>query len=328
MLRRFGDLAALVLVLLAMPLAAHAQSGARIPRVGILMVVAEPAPTDRTAMTYLVPQALQELGYIEGQNLHVDRRFAGGQRERLTSLAQDLQRERTDVIVAIGNEATRATQDVTRTTPIVMLGGAATTRGLVASLAQPGGNVTGVLISETTLAAKRLELLKEAVPPAKRIAVLASGEEYNEAQLREAEGAAPSLGVTLVPVTVRRGDYAGAFAQIAAERAQALFVLSSPLLNRDRAQILELAAKHRIPAMYQWREHAESGGLMAYGTSLTWLSQRIASYVDRILKGAKPGTLPVEQPTAYELVINLKTAKALGLTIPPAVLARADTVIE
>ena len=171
-------------MLLAVPLAAHAQSGARIPRVGILMVVAEPAPTDRTAMTYLVPQALQELGYVEGQNLHVDRRFAGGQRERLTSLAQDLERERTDVIVAIGNEATRATQDVTRTTPIVMLGGAATTQGFVASLAQPGGNVTGVLISETTLAAKRLELLKEAVPPAKRIAVLASGEEYNEAQLR------------------------------------------------------------------------------------------------------------------------------------------------
>jgi putative ABC transport system substrate-binding protein len=231
-------------------------------------------------------------------------------------------------MVAIGNEAVRAARDATRTLPIVMLAGSAVAQGLVVSLAQPGGNVTGVLISETTLAAKRLELLKEAVPQAKRIAILASGEEYNEAQLREAEGAAAPLGVALIPVVVRSGDYPGAFAQLVSERAQALFVLSSPLLNRDRLQILDLAARHRIPAMYQWREHAEAGGLMAYGTSVTWFAQRIASYVDRIVKGANPGTLPVEQPTAYELVINLKTAKALGLTIPPAILARADTVIQ
>ena len=327
-MRRFGVLTALTLTLLAAPLAAEAQSAGRASRIGILQAVAETAPSDRGNMSFLLPRALQELGYAEGRNLLVDRRFAGGQPERLAGLARDLAGARVDVIVAIGNEAVRAARDATQTIPIVMLAGAAVTQGLVASLAQPGGNVTGVLISETTLAAKRLELLKGAVPQAKRIAILASGEEYNDAQLREAEGAAVSLGVTLIPATVRSGDYAGAFAQLTSERAQALFVLSSPLLNRDRAQILELAAKHRIPAMYQWREHAESGGLMAYGTSLTWLSQRIASYVDRILKGAKPGTLPVEQPTAYELVINLKTAKALGLTIPPAVLARADTVIQ
>jgi putative ABC transport system substrate-binding protein len=279
-------------------------------------------------MSFLLPRALQELGYVEGRNLRGDRRFAGGQPQRLAGLARDLTRARVDVIVAIGNEAVRAARDATRTIPIVMLAGAAVAQGLVASLAQPGGNVTGVLISETTLAAKRLELLKGAVPQAKRIAVLASGEEYNEAQLREAEDAAASLGVTLVPVAVRSGDYAGAFAQLVSERAQALFVLSSPLLNRDRLQILDLAARHRILAMYQWREHAESGGLMAYGTSVTWLAQRMASYVDRIVKGANPGTLAVEQPTAYALVINLKTAGALGLTIPPAILARADAVIQ
>ena len=328
MLRRFGVLAAFALALFAGPLAACAQSAARVPRVGILMAVAETAPSDRATMSYLLPRALQELGYVEGQSLLVERRFAGGQRERLASLARDLERKRTDVIVAVGNEAIRAAQDVTRITPIVMLGGAAVAQGFVASLAQPGGNVTGVLISETTLAAKRLELLKEAVPPAKRIAILASGEEYNEAQLKEAEGAAASLGVTLVPVAVRRGDYPGAFAQMASERAQALFVLSSPLLNRDRAQILDLAAKYRIPAIYQWREHAESGGLMSYGTNLTWLSRRMASYVERILKGAKSRDAPASSQPPTKLVINLKTAKTLGLTIPPAVLARADEVIQ
>jgi putative tryptophan/tyrosine transport system substrate-binding protein len=324
----FRALIAVALVILAAPVAVDAQPVARIARLGLLLSVAETESSDRATMSYLIPRALRDLGYVEGQNLHVERRFAGGQRERLPGLARDLERARVDVIVAIGNEALRAVQQTTRTMPIVMLGGAAEAAGLVTSLAQPGGNVTGVLISETTLAAKRLALIKEAVPAAKRIAILASDEEYNEAQLREAEGVAPSLGVVLVPVTVRRGDYAGAFAQMVAERAQALFVLSSPLLNRDRAQILDLAAKHRIPTIYQWRHHVEAGGLMAYGTNLTWISQRLASYVDRILRGAKPGTLPVEQPTAYELVINLKTAKALGLTIPPAVLARADEVIQ
>jgi putative tryptophan/tyrosine transport system substrate-binding protein len=318
----------LALALLAAPLAAEAQPAGRTARVGMLLTVAQPAPSDRGTMSFLLPQALKELGYVEGQNLLVERRFAGGQLQRLADLARDLDRMRVDVIVAVGNEAVRAAQDATKTTPIVMLAGAAVAQDLVASLAQPGGNVTGVLISETTLAAKRLELIKEAVPPAKRIAVLLSGEEYNRAQLQEAEGAAAALGVTLIAVDVAGADYAGSFAKMVSERAQALFVLSSPLLNRDRTRIIDLAAKHRIPAIYQWREHAEAGGLMSYGTSLSWLSRRMASYVQRILQGASPGRLPVEQPTAYELVINLKTAKTLGLTIPPAVLARADEVIR
>src|SRR5262245_9391070 len=196
---RFGVLTSLMtLALLTSPVSGVARATARTGRVGILMSVAAPAPSDRSTLSFLVPKALQELGYVEGQHLLVARRFAGGQLERLASLARDLERTRVDVIVAIGNEATRAAQDTTKTTPIVMLAGAAVAQGLVASLAQPGGNVTGVLISETTLAAKRLELIKEVVPAAKRIALLASGEEYNQAQLHEADKAAASLGVILI----------------------------------------------------------------------------------------------------------------------------------
>jgi putative ABC transport system substrate-binding protein len=313
---------------LAGPLAVEAQPAGRVYRVGLLTVVAATAPSDRVTMSYLLAKALRELGYTEGQNLLVEKRFAGGRPDRLPGLARELVEIPADVIVAVGNEAVRAARDATRTIPIVMLGGSVVAQGFVASLAQPGGNVTGVVISETTLAAKRLELLKEAVPRATRIAILASGEEFNQTQLQEAREAAPALGVTLVVVEVRNADYAGAFARMAAERAQALFVLSSPLLNRDRARIIELAARNRLPAIYQWREHAEGGGLMAYGTSITGLSQRMAAYVDRILKGASPSALAVEQPTVYELVVNLRTARALGLTIPPSVLARAAEIIE
>jgi putative ABC transport system substrate-binding protein len=325
---RLVILVSLGLVLLAGPLAAEAPPAERVYRVGILMAAAAPSPSDRVTMSLLVPAALRELGYAEGQNLLVERRFAGGKRDRLPGLARELVELRVDVIVAISNEAIQAAKDATTTIPIVMLGGSVVARGFVASLAQPGGNVTGVTISETTLAAKRLELLKEAVPRATRIAVLASGEEYNQPQRQEAEKAAASLGVTLVVVDVRGADYGSAFARMVSERAQALFVLSSPLLHRDRTRIIELAARHRLPAIYQWREHAQEGGLMAYGTNVSGLSQRMAVYADRILKGASPAALPVEQPTVYELVINLKTARALGLTIPPSVLARADHVIR
>ena len=279
-------------------------------------------------MSFLVPMALGELGYVEGQNLLVERRFAGGKTDRLPRLARELVQLRVDVIVAVSNEAIQATKDATNTIPIVMIGGSVVARGFVASLAQPGGNITGVVMTETTLAAKRLELLKEAAPRAVRIAILAASEEDHETQLREAKEAAASLGVTLIVVEVRGGDYGSAFAKMVSERAQALFVFSSPLLNRDRRRIIELAARHRLPAIYQWREHAEEGGLMAYGSNLSELSRRMAAYVDRILKGARPADLAVEQPTVYELVVNLKTAKTLGLTIPPSVLARADQVIQ
>jgi putative ABC transport system substrate-binding protein len=311
----------------AAPFAAGAQQAGKVYRVGILIPGAH-APSDRATISFLVPAALRELGYVEGQNLLVERRYAGGKPDRLPTLARELVQLRVDVIVAVSNEAIKAAKDVTKTIPIVMIGGSVVAQGFVASLAQPGGNVTGVAITETTLAAKRLELLKEAVPRATRIALLATVEEFQKPQLQEAEEAAAPLGITLVVVEVRSADYRGAFDRVVSERAQALLVFSSPLLHRDRSRIIELAAKHRLPAMYQWREHTEEGGLMSFGSNLTGLSRRMATYVDRILKGARPAELAVEQPTVYELVINLKTAKALGLTIPPSLLLRADQVIE
>ena len=277
----------------------------------------------------LLPTALQQLGYAEGQNLVIERRFAEGKRDRLRGLARELVQLRMEAIVAISDEPIRAAKDATQTIPIVMLGGSNVVReGFVASLARPGGNITGVVISETGLAPKRLQFLREAIPRATRIAVLAPGEEDYKVQLQDAEKAAASLGVTLAVIEVRAADYERAFAGMVAGRASALFVMSSPQLNRDRAGIIALAAKHRLPAIYQWREQVEEGGLMAYGSSISGLSRRMASYVDRILKGASPAELPVEQPSTYELVINLKTAKALGLTIPPPLLLRADAVLQ
>jgi putative tryptophan/tyrosine transport system substrate-binding protein len=321
-------IALLSLALLTAPVAGGAQPAVKVYRVGIL-VPGAPAPTDRATISFLVPSALRELGYVEGQNLLVERRYAGGKRDRLPGLARELVQLRVDVIVAVSNEAIQAAKDATKTIPIIMIGGSVEARGFVTSLAQPGGNVTGVAITETTLAAKRLELLKEAVPRATRIAILATVEEdYQRTQLREAEEAAATLSITLIVVEVRGADYVSAFDRMVSERAHALLVFSSPLLHRDRSRIIGLAAKHRLPAMYQWRDHAEEGGLMAYGSNLAGLSRRMAAYVDRILKGARPEELAVEQPTVYELVVNLKTAKALGLTIPQSVLLRADQVIQ
>jgi putative ABC transport system substrate-binding protein len=325
--RRRRALALLFLGVLAAPSGAGGQVSARVYRVGILSVAA-PAPSDRASAAARLPLALRELGYVEGQNLLLEQRSAGGQHQRLPGLARELVHLRMDVIVAIGNEAIQAARDATKTIPIVMLGGSVVARGFVASLAQPGGNITGVAITETTLADKRLELLKEAVPLAIRIAVLSVAADFNETQLREAEKAAASLGVTLIVVQVRDADYERAFTRMVAERAQALLVLSSPILNRDRGRIIELAARHRLPAIYQWREHAEEGGLMAYGSNSGALQRRMAAYVDRLLKGARPAELPVEQPTVYELSLNLKTARTLGLTLPQTLLLRADEVIQ
>jgi putative ABC transport system substrate-binding protein len=297
-------------------------------RVGVLTVPAPPEPSDRANAATLLPSAFRELGYVPGQNLVLDHRSAGGRHERLAGLARELVQLRMDVIVAIGNEAIDAARNATTTIPIVMLGGSVVARGLVASLAQPGGNVTGVAITETSLADKRLELLKEAVPFATRIAILSVPADFNEVQLQEAERAAAPLGLTLVVVPVRDGNYERAFGRMVAERAQALLVLASPIMNRDRARIIELAARHRLPAIYQFRHHVAEGGLMAYGSNLAALFRRMAAYVDRILKGARPAELPVEQPTVYELSVNLKTARTLGLTLPQTLLLRADEVVQ
>jgi putative ABC transport system substrate-binding protein len=273
-------------------------------------------------------EVLREVGYVEGQNLAVEQRYANG-RERLPALAAELVQRRVDVVVAFSPVAFRAAQEATKTIPIVILfaGSDPVELGLVLSLARPGGNVTGVVLG-SMLAGKRLELLKEAVPRATRIAMLAAGESSGRDQVKEAEQAAALLGVRLVVVEAKGRDYQRAFATMRGERADALFVGASPILNADRGQIIELAARYRLPAIYQWTEHVEDGGLMAYGANLRRAIRRVATYVDRIFKGANPAELPVEQATVLTLVINLKAAKALGLTIPQSVLLRADEVIQ
>jgi ABC-type uncharacterized transport system substrate-binding protein len=235
-----------------------------------------------------------------------------------------------DVILAISPSAIRAAKEATSTIPIVMYGNFdPIAAGIVTNLARPGGNITGVLIApDGTLAGKKLELLKEAVPEATRIALLAPVDPSFSRQVQEAQQAARRLGVTLVVVEVRDREYDRAFAAMAADRPDALFVGSTAQFFIDRHRIIELAARHRLPAIYEWPEQGEDGGLMGYGTSLAGLARRVAIYIDRILKGARPGDLPIEQPSKFDLVINLRTAKTLGLVLPQALLLRADQVIE
>jgi putative tryptophan/tyrosine transport system substrate-binding protein len=313
--------------LYAAPAAVKAQQSTRVYRLGIISPAPPPASVDGRAVVVLAPTMLREFGYIEGQNLIIERRFAGNQLDRLPKLAHELVGLKLDVVLSVG-DATRAMKDASKSVPIVMVGRAPVELGYVGSLAQPGGNITGVVISETGLADRRLGFLKEAAPQATRIAVLATAEEGIKGQLQEAERAASSLGLKLIIVEVVKGDYERAFVRVMAERADGLLVPSSVILNIDRRQIIALAAKHRLPAIYQWRGHAAEGGLMAYGSDIATVTRRAVSYIDRIFKGANPAHLPLEQPTTYELVINIKTANALRLTMPSSLLLRADQVIE
>jgi putative tryptophan/tyrosine transport system substrate-binding protein len=308
---------------------AQGQPSTKVNRLGILSP-ATVAPGDAASGPNGVPSALRELGYLEGQNLVVERRFAEGKITRLPGLARELMQLRVEVIVAFGAAAVQATRGAKSALPVVFMAGAdPIAEAWVASLARPGGNITGVVIApETNLVDKRLQLLKEAVPRATRIAILATDEPTNRDQVREAHRVASALNLTLVVAEVREADYARAFAKMVADQAQALLVLASPILNRDRKRIIDLAARHRLPAVYQWRQYADEGGLMAYGSSVTTLFSRVAVYVDRIFKGAKPSELPVEQPTSFELIVNMKTAKALGLTLPPSLLVRANDIVE
>jgi putative tryptophan/tyrosine transport system substrate-binding protein len=320
--------ALLVLSLLAAPLFVGAQSSVKVHRLGILVATAPPAPSNPPGVVQHMLTALRALGYVEGQNLTVERRYAENQIDRLPDLARDLTQMRLDAIAAISYAPIQAAMAATTTIPIIMFTSYDLGARFVSSLARPGGNITGVLIApEGTLTSKRLELLREAVPHATRIAVLARGES-SRPQVREAQQVAASLGVRLVVVELWDDAYDGAFAKMVADRSEALFVLASPFFFVDQKRIITLAAKHRLPAIYEWREQAEEGGLMAYGSSLSTVAGRLAAYVDRILKGAKPADLPVEQPTKFELVVNLKAARALGLTIPQSVLLRADEVIH
>jgi putative ABC transport system substrate-binding protein len=316
---------------LGAPLAGEAQqAGKRVPRVGLL---APGSGSDPLAQPYVevFRQGLRELGYVEDQSIVIAYRWAEGKYERLPDLAAELARLKVDVIVAVGTVGAQAAKQATQTIPIVMTNvDDPVATGLVVSVARPGGNITGLSINSHELVGKQLGLLREVVPKVSRVAVLWNPANLaNAPQLREAEVAAGALGVRLLPLAVQSpGDIDRAFAAMREDRVGALLVLLDSMLLVQRDRIADLAAKNRLPAAYGLRWHAEAGGLMAYGANLLDMVRRAVSYVDRILKGAKPADLPIEQPTKFELVINLKTAKALGLTIPPSLLQRADQVIE
>jgi len=327
---RRAFLALLASGLVARSPAAHAQSPGRVYRVGMLMPTAHSEASERRTTVTRVPTFLTELGYTQGRNLVFEPRWAEGNLDRLPAMARELIQLRMDVVVAVGSAAVRACRGASSALPIVFFGNFdPVALGLVKSLAKPGANVTGVLIAPAgTLAGKKLELLKEAASRATRIAFLTHEDPGLGLQEKETQSAAAALGITLLLTRVRGADYEGAFASIAAARPGALFVAATTFFMRDRKRIIELAARHRLPAMYEWPEQVEDGGLMSYGSDLSGTTRRVAVYVDRILRGDQPADLPIEQPTEFQLVINLRTARALGLAVPPSLVARADRVIE
>jgi putative ABC transport system substrate-binding protein len=311
--------------LVAAPLAGQAQP-AKVPRLGLLWPDSLPSPRVDEFR-----RGLRDLGYVEGKTIVIEYRYAEGKRDRLPELASELVRLQVDVIVALSTLAALPAKRPTAAIPIVMTSGDPVGTGLVASLARPGGNVTGLTAFSPDLVGKRLELLKQAVPPLVRVAVLWDSEGPSKRlEFKEAQATAPALGLQLQSLEVRapQPDLEGAFGAASRGRAQGLLVLNNPLALTYRAQIAGMALSHRLPSMFDGRDYAEAGALMAYGANVGDLFRRAATYVDKILKGAKPADLPVEQPTRLELIINLKTAKALGFTIPETVLARADEVIH
>ena len=328
---RLIGLAVVLAVSLALaPLAGEAQQAREVPRVGYI----NPGSSSdqvRLRRFEAFRQGLRELGYVEGRNIALESRWAEGKYDRYPALAADLLRLKVHVIVTVGGAATQAAQSATRTVPIVMSAvNDPVGSGLVGSLARPGGNVTGITVIAPDLVGKQFELLKEVVPKVSRVALLWNpANPASVAQLQEAEAAARAVGVRLQLLEARvPQEIDSAFAAMTRERAGALMVLADAILYNQREQIAVLAAKSRLPSASVMHEYAEAGGLMAYGANLLELERRSATFVDKILKGAKPADLPVEQPTKFELVVNLKTAKALGLTIPPSLLARADEVIQ
>jgi putative ABC transport system substrate-binding protein len=323
--RAVGFIVTLTLSLLAAPLTAKAQSLAQVPRIGWLASGFPPSEAARQPSPFW--QGLHELGWVEGQNIAVEWRYAEENYDRLPALAAELVQLGVDLIVAGDSRAIPAAKHATDTIPIVMtVSGDPVRGGFVASLAQPGGNITGLANISPELAGKRLELLKEAVPGMVRLAVLG---ELAHGDWQEIAVAAQVLGVQLQALKVQRPDeFEQAFEAAMRGRANALIVLPSLLTNRYGRRIVALAAQSRLPTMYAIKESVKVGGLMAYGPSIPALYGRAAYYVDRILKGAKPADLPVEQPIRFEFVINLKTAEALGLAIPPMVLFQADEVIK
>jgi putative ABC transport system substrate-binding protein len=306
----------------------HAQQPAKIPIIGYFSVVPRSANPERIAA---FRDGLRQLGYVERKNIVIEWRSAENNQDLLPALAAELVHLKVDLIVTAGSPVTRAAKEATSTIPIVMaLDPDPVGNGFVASLARPGGNVTGVSALSPDLSGKQLEILKEIVPKLSRVAVLGSSNRPGNAQiLKEAELAAETMSIRLQYLDVLNSkDIDSAFRGARKEHAQAVLVLTGPQLNSRRRQITDLAAKNHLPAIYEREEFINEGGLSVYGASVSDLSRRAATYVDKILKGAKPAELPIEQPTKFELLINLKTAKQIGLTIPPNVLARADRVIR
>jgi putative tryptophan/tyrosine transport system substrate-binding protein len=317
----------LALALITLPLGAYGQAP-KIPRVGVLSTL--PAP-------YAAPYveagkaALRDAGYIEGQNILVEYRFAGRSLETLQAQAAELVALKVDALVVVGDLAIRTAQKATTTIPIIMVsGGDPVASGYVASVARPGGNITGMSSLLPEMDAKLLALLKETVPKATRVAVLWNPNSHGGVLgFKEMQAAAPGLKVTLLSIEVRKPDeLEAAYAAITAQKADGLLVITDPITFGNRGKTIEFAAKHRLPAMYEVREFVNEGGLMSYGPSLVAMIRRVPILLDKILKGAKPADIPVEQPTQFEMVVNEKTAKAIGLTIPPPVLVRADAVIR
>jgi putative tryptophan/tyrosine transport system substrate-binding protein len=321
----------LALVILTAPLAVEAQPPTKVHRVGLLLTAF--APSQPSPLFEAFEQTLRDLGYVEGRNVILEYRYAEGSEERLRDQAAELVQLPVDVIVAQGAAATRAAQHATRTIPIVMAGTAdPVAQGFVASLAQPGGNITGLSFLVEELPGKRLEFLKEVVPQSTRIAILANPAfPAHTSRMHNLTVAARALGLHLHVLEVRRADeLADAFTAMTRAGADAVIALEDAvLLNSSRGRVVaDLAAKSRLPVMYAWRDWVVAGCLMSYGPNEVDTNRRAAVYVDKLLKGAKPADLPVEQPTKYELILNLKTAQTLNITIPPHLLMLADEVIR
>ena len=322
------------LAILAAPLAAEAQQAGKVRRVGVILTtspVAEmsgPEPVHPLIRTFV--HALRALGHLEGQNLILERRSAEGRFERFADIVTDLVRLRADAIVTVGTPMTQRAKEVTTTVPIVFVGGFDPVgHGIVQSLARPGGNATGfAFFIDPEIHAKRLQILKEALPKISRVAFLGLKSEWEDPVGQRVQAAAQALRLTLFLAEHTPTQYADAFSVATRERADALFVSSAPSNYANRHLIVDFASRHRLPSIYADRASVELGGLMEYAADNGDLFRRAAGYVDKIFKGAKPADLPVEQPTKFELVINLKTAKALGLTIPQTLLGRADQVIQ
>jgi putative tryptophan/tyrosine transport system substrate-binding protein len=321
----------LVIVVLAVAVIADAQQPKKVPRIGYLSAS---DPARESARSEAIRQALRELGYIEGQNIAIEYRYSKARVDRAPELAAELVRLKVDIIVVTGGDSwIRAAMNATKTIPIVMVGSGIdpVKAGLVESLARPGGNVTGITNISGELGGKRLELLKEAVPKVARVAVLYDPAiPSNVLEMKEdLPVAARALGLTIQPREVRDADgFEKVFAALTKQRPDGLYVSAGPLMNTNRKRIVGFALKSRLPSMYVRREFVDAGGLMSYGADLADSYRRVAYYVDKILRGAKPADLPVEQPTKFEFIINFKIAQQIGLTIPPNVLARADKVIK